>query len=106
MQVLEHNSRPVCIMCGGLNTRRLKYCTQTHPDNPPYINISSNGTPPAPHLHVTCERCGYEWLERTLTQEKDFDRMVADVANQMMIGTELEREFYRGWHECLKWVRT
>jgi hypothetical protein len=36
------------------------------PGQPCYVDVTSQGDAPMPHLHRTCDLCGYMWLTKTL----------------------------------------
>lgn len=71
----------VCPACNtglrsGLGNERigveLSYCEGTHGrgiawvrSNTRFIDMTTFGDGPKAHLHVTCNTCGYEWLEET-----------------------------------------
>lgn len=59
-----------CVMCGFKDSWKengLRYCVVPHKVS---IHIAYRVTTgqlgsPQPHLHVTCQRCQYEWLTET-----------------------------------------
>jgi len=42
-----------------------KFCTDKHPVGLPDVSIRMFEDLPEPHLHRSCVRCGYTWLEQT-----------------------------------------
>ena len=56
-----------CAACFNIEAE-MRYCTKRHLEIGPgvYETVEACGDVPEPHLHRTCKRCGYEWLEQTL----------------------------------------
>lgn len=57
----------VCLACGSSNAA-MRFCTEVHMQAGPgeWVDARAMGDAPEPHLHRTCERCSFEWLERCL----------------------------------------
>ena len=54
---------PACLY--EQNTAVTKYCTDMHPPNLPNVSITQFGDEALPHLHRSCTRCDFTWLEQT-----------------------------------------
>ena len=61
-----------CPMCKHVHTLHgqgstvTEYCIWQHDDVlRPSVNTTQNNSKPQPHLHRTCIRCRYVWLEET-----------------------------------------
>lgn len=61
---VANDDRIECPACLFLQeTPGTEYCTRYHPEGLPAVDITSFNDMPLPHLHRTCLRCGYVWLE-------------------------------------------
>lgn len=73
MDDLKPFSGTFCRMCGfpGLS---YKFCVRACIDNGSggFEDATALGSTDKPHLHRQCQRCSYEWLEKTKgTDEKE-----------------------------------
>jgi hypothetical protein len=70
--MLSSESAIRCPMCfyphstlGLQNCVGTAYCEDIHLDSDLKSSYRGHGDKPEPHLHRTCIKCSYEWLERT-----------------------------------------
>lgn len=64
-------NKMACPMCNtihdlsyGETLPKARYCDNNHARDP-RMDVTTQNSQPMPHLHLTCLRCGYEWLEQT-----------------------------------------
>lgn len=59
---------PMCNTAHDLNYKetmpKVRYCEMQH-NRDPRFDVTTQDMATQPHLHVTCLRCGFEWLEQT-----------------------------------------
>jgi len=68
-----NKERSFCSKCGW-DFAKIKYCPGTFPNGEIcglLADAYSYNTDAPEHLHRTCERCGYVWLEKILEKIKD-----------------------------------
>jgi DNA-directed RNA polymerase subunit RPC12/RpoP len=68
VKLASYTSAYACAACFNGTAFSLRYCEETHPTQQPHVNTTTVNDTPAPHLHVTCDECGYEWLMKTRTE--------------------------------------
>lgn len=61
--------RPIgstCAACGSIGIATMRYCDAIcERVGSRYLDVRTGMDGSRPHLHVTCGRCGYEWLTET-----------------------------------------
>lgn len=61
-------SGTVCPMC-AFPAAKYRFCSDDCKDEGEPAAMNRPATNLTPHLHRTCERCGFEWLEQTYRQD-------------------------------------